>query len=137
MKRDRFLRLVREALDSLPAEFRRHIHNLAVLVEDRPAGSSADARTGHSESRSPASRRVPPPRSARPKPLLMGKFVGVPTIQKSIFDLPLSPNHVIIYQKNIEAVCSTDAEIREQVRRTVIHELGHYFGLNESQLWDV
>jgi predicted Zn-dependent protease with MMP-like domain len=44
---------------------------------------------------------------------------------------------VILYQKNIEAVCRGKRELREQIRRTVIHELGHYFGLDESQLKDV
>ena len=43
----------------------------------------------------------------------------------------------MLYQKNIEAVCSSEDEIREQIRRTVIHELGHYFGMDENQLKDV
>jgi predicted Zn-dependent protease with MMP-like domain len=43
----------------------------------------------------------------------------------------------VLYQKNIEAVCCCEAEIREQIRRTVIHELGHYFGMDEDQLKDV
>jgi hypothetical protein len=42
-----------------------------------------------------------------------------------------------LYQKNIEAVCSSEPEIREQIRRTIIHELGHYFGMTEEQLKDV
>ena len=57
--------------------------------------------------------------------------------QKSTFDLPTGPDHVVLYQKNIEAVCSSEAEIRHQIRQTLIHELGHYFGLNEEQLKDV
>jgi predicted Zn-dependent protease with MMP-like domain len=56
---------------------------------------------------------------------------------KSIFDLPTGPDHIVPYQKNIEAVCSNEAEVREQIRLTVIHELGHYFGMDESQLKDV
>jgi len=43
----------------------------------------------------------------------------------------------VFYQKNIEAVCSSEAEVCEQIRRTVIHELGHYFGMDENQLKDV
>jgi predicted Zn-dependent protease with MMP-like domain len=43
----------------------------------------------------------------------------------------------VLYQKNIEAVCSTETEVRDQIRLTVIHELGHYFGLDENQLKDV
>ena len=54
-----------------------------------------------------------------------------------LFDLPSGPDHIVLYQKNIEAVCSSEAEVRQQIRLTVIHELGHYFGLDEEQLKDV
>jgi Zn-dependent peptidase ImmA (M78 family) len=56
---------------------------------------------------------------------------------RSIFDLPTGPDYIVLYQKNIEAVCSSEAEVCEQIRLTVIHELGHYFGLDEEQLKDV
>jgi predicted Zn-dependent protease with MMP-like domain len=61
----------------------------------------------------------------------------VPATQKSFFDLRTGPGYVVLYQKNIEAVCSSESEIRDQIRRTVIHELGHYFGMDEDQLRDV
>ena len=61
----------------------------------------------------------------------------MPKTKKSSFDLPTGPDHIVLYQKNIEAVCSNGAEVREQIRLTVIHELGHYFGLDENQLKDV
>jgi len=51
--------------------------------------------------------------------------------------LPTSKTRKVLYQKNIEAVCSSEAEVREQIRLTVIHELGHYFGMDEEQLKDV
>jgi len=51
--------------------------------------------------------------------------------------LPSGPDHIVLYQKNIESVCSNEAEVREQIRLTVIHELGHYFGMDENQLKDV
>ena len=69
--------------------------------------------------------------------LLLGLFHGVPTTKKSIFDLPMGPDHIVLYQNNIEAVCSSEAEVRDQIRLTVIHELGHYFGMDENQLKDV
>jgi hypothetical protein len=47
------------------------------------------------------------------------------------------PCHIVLYQKNIEAVCSNEAEVRHQIRQTLIHELGHYFGMTEEQLKDV
>lgn len=125
MTRERFVRLVEEALDSLPQRFRERVHNVAVLVEDYPP-----------QQRRP--RRRPRPRSLPPaRALTLGVFVGVPATRKSVFDLPTGPDHIVLYQKNIEAVCRSDGEIREQVRLTVIHELGHYFGLDEEQLRDV
>jgi predicted Zn-dependent protease with MMP-like domain len=48
--------------------------------------------------------------------------------------MPAGPDHIVLYQKNIEAVCSSEAEVRQQIRLRVIHELGHYFGMDEEQL---
>ena len=75
--------------------------------------------------------------SRTPRSLLMGVFQGVPANQRSVFDLYAGPNRIVLYQKNIEAVCRNEAEIRHEVRQTVLHELGHYFGMNEFQLKDV
>ncbi len=105
-------------MDSLPEHFRAHIHNVAVLVEDFPSEQD-DEKLG---------------RERGPRTIILGLFHGVPMTKKSIFDLSTGPDYIVLYQKNIEAVCSTDAEVREQVRRTVIHEVGHYFGLSESEL---
>ena len=118
MKREHFVKVVEEALDSLPQEFRSRIRNVAVLVEDVPPNQ-------------------PSPQSGQQRRLLLGVFHGVPTTKKSIFDLPSGPDHIVVYQKNIKAVCSSEAEVREQIRLTVIHELGHYFGMDENQLKDV
>jgi len=118
MTRDEFAKVVEQSLDSLPHEFRSRIKNVAVLVEDAP-------------------RNQPLPRPGQPRRLLLGLFHGVPTTKKSIFNLPMGPDHVVLYQKNIEAVCSTEAEVRKQIRLTLIHELGHYFGMDEEQLKDV
>jgi len=119
MKREHFVEVVEETLDSLPREFRSRIRNVAVLVEDMPPNQPS------------------PPQPVQQKHLLLGLFHGVPTTKKSIFDLPTGPDHIVLYQKNIEAVCSSEAEVREQIRLTVIHELGHYFGMDEEQLKDV
>jgi predicted Zn-dependent protease with MMP-like domain len=118
MKREHFVKVVEEALDSLPQEFRSRIRNVAVLVEDRPPNQ-------------------PSPQSGQPRRLLLGLFQGVPTTKKSIFDLQTGPDYIVLYQKNIEAVCSSETEVRQQIRLTVIHELGHYFGMDENQLKDV
>jgi predicted Zn-dependent protease with MMP-like domain len=124
VKREQFIQLVEEVLDSLPMEFRERMHNLAVLVEDRPKPRR--------KPRGPVGKT-----GLRPRNLVLGIFQGVPATQKSVFDLSVGPSHIVLYQKNIEAVCWNEAEIRHEVRQTVLHELGHYFGMNESQLKDV
>ncbi len=111
MDRERFTQLVREALDALPQRFRERIRNVAVVVEDLPPDG---ADTGDD--------------------LLMGLFEGTPVTEKSVWDLQPGPDRVVLYQRNIEAVCDSDDEIREEVRLTVLHELGHYFGMDEDQL---
>ena len=125
MKQEHFIRLVEEVLESLPREFRERIHNLAIFVEDRPR-------------RSKKSRRVADKGSpGDPRGLVLGVYQGRPATQRSVFDLPTGPDRIVLYQKNIEAVCSSEAEIRHEVRQTVLHELGHYFGMDEAQLRDV
>jgi predicted Zn-dependent protease with MMP-like domain len=116
MEREAFAKVMQEVLDSLPEEFRDRIRNVAVLVKDYPPGQTP---------------------SSHPRKLLLGLFHGIPMTKKSVFNLPTGPDYVVLYQKNIEAVCSTEEEIREQIRLTVIHEFGHYFGMNEEQLKDV
>jgi len=118
MKREHFVKVVEEALDSLPQEFRSRIKNVAILVADFPPNQS-------------------PPQPGWQRRLLLGIFHVVPPTKKSVFDLPTGPAHIVLYQKNIEAVCSNEAEVRQQIRLTLMHELGHYFGLDENQLKDV
>lgn len=119
MSRELFRKAVGEALDSLPEEFRKRIRNVAVLVEDLPPDQL-------------------PSSPDRPRRILLGLFHGVPLTMKSVFHGPIgAPDYVVLYQKNIEAVCSTEAEVREQIRLTVVHEMGHYFGMTEEQLRDV
>ncbi|HSC77691.1 MAG TPA: metallopeptidase family protein [Candidatus Acidoferrales bacterium] len=113
MERKKFERLVEETLAKLPARYRDLLENVVIIVQDYPAGQ----------------KRTPP----GDEDLLMGEFVGVPRTEKSVFE-PGPPDQVLLYQKNIEAVCESEDEIREEVRLTVLHELGHYFGLEEDEL---
>ena len=94
MKREHFVKVVDEALDSPPQEFRSRIRNVSGLVEDMPPNQ-------------------PSPQPGQQRRLLLGLFHGVPTTKKSIFDLPMGPDHIVLYQRNIEAVCSSEVEVRE------------------------
>lgn len=118
MKREAFVKVVEETLDSLPREFRARIRNLAILVEDFPP-------------------HQPPAEPGQERQLLLGIFHGVPATRKSTFDLSSGPDHIVLYQKNIEAVSGSEVEVRHQIRQTLLHELGHYFGMTEDQLRDV
>ncbi len=120
MTRNEFIRLVEKVLDSLPSHVEEKIENLAFVVEDTPPGQL-----------------VPEP--GADDRLLMGVFEGVPLTQRSTWEAPgvLGPDRIVLYQKNIEAVCETESEIRREVRLTLLHELGHYFGMTEDQLDDV
>lgn len=112
MDRMRFEKLVEQSLARLPELFRSKLTNIAIIVEDLP------------------------PREAERDDLLLGLFHGVPLTDKSVFQASL-PDRIFLYQKNIEAVCSSDEEIRREIRDTLLHELGHYFGLNEDELRDI
>jgi predicted Zn-dependent protease with MMP-like domain len=118
MEREQFTKVVAEVMDSLPREYRHRIRNVAVLVEDLPPDQT-------------------PAQAGQPKRIVLGLFHGVPMTHKSVFQLPAGPDYIVLYQKNIEAICHNEAEVREQIRRTVIHEFGHYFGMTEEQLKDV
>jgi predicted Zn-dependent protease with MMP-like domain len=93
MKCERFVRMGEEALDWLPREFRTRIRNLAVLVEALPSNQ-------------------PSPQSGQQSVCFWVLFYGVPATKNSVFDLPTRPDRIVLYRGNIEAVCSSDAEVR-------------------------
>jgi len=79
MKREDFISVAEETLESLPEEFRSRIQNVAILVEDFP-------------------RTQLPSRPGQPRRLLLGVFHGVPATQRSVFDLSVGPSHIVLYQ---------------------------------------
>ena len=116
MQRDRFETLVEQAVRELPPFFQEKLENLAIVVED-----------------------VPPPdiQAQFPNQVLLGLYQGVPAPDRSVWSHHPYPDMISIYQRNIEYVCSSEAEIVQQVRQTVMHEIGHYFGFNEEELEDM
>ena len=109
MERTKFEALVEQALNDLPRTFREKLTNVAIIVEDLP------------------------PEEAESEALLLGLFHGIPRTEKSVF-LSSPPDRIFLYQRNIEAVCTSEAEVRRQIRETLLHEVGHYFGLREDEL---
>jgi predicted Zn-dependent protease with MMP-like domain len=109
MERSKFEALVAQALRRLPRTFREKLTNVAIIVEDLPL------------------------KEAESEGLLLDMFHGIPRTQKSVF-LSTPPGRIVLYQRNIEAMCASEAEVRRQIRATLLHELGHYFGLSEDDL---
>ena len=114
-----FVKLVDEAMASLPEQFLPYLENLAVEVRPRPTREQL------------ASMDLPP---GTP---LLGMYHGVPLTQKSV-DAPFDwPEVVFIFQRSIEEVCETPEEVVDEIRTTVLHEIGHHFGFEEDELDDL
>ena len=116
LSREDFESLVDEALSSLPEEVQRWLDNVAIVVADRPSPEQ-QARTG-----------------LGPGSLLFGLYEGVPKTRRGVTYGEVIPDKILIFQRPIEMVCRTPAQVRSQVRRTVLHEIGHHLGLDEDEL---
>ncbi len=115
MDSTRFEELVSEAIDSLPDDFKERLDNVAIIVEDLP--SPAEAR-----------------RFGRRRGLLLGLYQGQPLTRRDSRYGMAFPDKITIFRKNLEAISHSDAEIREEIRRTVLHEIAHHFGIDDSRL---
>jgi predicted Zn-dependent protease with MMP-like domain len=116
VSRDVFERLVDLALEEIPTPFARLLDNVVIDVEDMP-----DARTCESVG-------VADPR------MLLGLYHGVPLTNRHVEEPPRLPDRISIYHLNIQRLCRTREELIRQIRKTVLHEVGHYFGLDEEDL---
>jgi predicted Zn-dependent protease with MMP-like domain len=121
MNPHRFQRLVAKALRELPPQFRARIENVEVLIEDEP------------DPRLLAEVGVPAGGS------LLGLYQGIPLTERTTAYSMVLPDRLTIFRKPIEQACASDWEIRHQVRKTVVHEVAHYFGISDRQLheWGV
>jgi predicted Zn-dependent protease with MMP-like domain len=111
-----FADAVSEALDSLPDDFDPYMEDLVVDIEDSPDDETM-AELGMKDRRS-----------------LLGLYRGVPLTNRSVGQMLRIPERIVLYQRNIERICRTRDEVVNQIRRTVLHEVGHHFGLGEAQL---
>jgi predicted Zn-dependent protease with MMP-like domain len=109
---ERFEELVADALDEIPDDLWRLMDNVAVVVRDGIEGSS-----------------------------LLGLYDGIPLTERDAsYDGMVLPDRISIFRRPILAMCTDEAEVVEQVRITVIHEVAHHFGIDDARLtelgWD-
>ncbi len=118
MDRETFEILVDEAVDSLPDDIKAWLDNVAIVVADQPTPDQLEGL------------------GLRPGDLLLGRYVGVPKTHRGITYGETLPDKIVIFQRNVERFCRSPRECREQVRKTVLHEIGHHFGLADAELRD-
>ena len=106
---ERFEELVAEALQGLPEKFANAMENVAVIVEDHASGRA-----------------------------LFGLYEGIPLTKRG----PMSyggvlPDRITLYQDTISGFCDSEEELIQQVRKTVIHEVAHHFGISDERLTEL
>jgi predicted Zn-dependent protease with MMP-like domain len=119
MNRAAFERLVAEAVRLIPARFRREMKNLALVVEAEPSAELL------------AEMEIEPPDS------LYGLYQGTPLTERSWGWGNALPDRITIYQRPIEEDCDDEDEMRAVIGETLIHEVGHYFGLSEAEIEEI
>jgi predicted Zn-dependent protease with MMP-like domain len=112
---DGFRRSLAEAEAALPPEFRRHLRDVPIVVQDLPSRALLSTLEA-------------------PTPDLLGLFVGVPRTLKSTHDLPGPPDTIYLFKRNLERSCVDADDLAEQIGVTLLHELGHYLGMEEDDL---
>ncbi len=112
---EEFEALVAKALDDLPEEFAKLLENVAVVVEEEPTEEELASV------------------DLDPEDDLLGLYQGVPLAERDSFYGGL-PDRVVIYRGPILRLCTSRREVIREVRDTVVHELGHHFGLDEDEM---
>jgi predicted Zn-dependent protease with MMP-like domain len=113
MERAAFEQIVEEEYQALPDLFRQKLDNVRIVVEDQPEHQHA-----------------------RDRSILLGLYQGIP-LNKRGNDYgvyPVVPDTITLYQGNIERIAASPEEVRTQIRSTLIHEIGHYYGMSEADI---
>jgi predicted Zn-dependent protease with MMP-like domain len=117
MTRERFEEIAQEVFDELPEIFGNKVENVHLVIEEYPGEEVlAEMHAG--------------------KTSLLGLYQGIPLTHRGSWygTHPTTPDKISLFQKNIEASCRNDEEISNSIREVVLHELGHYFGMNEKEI---
>ena len=117
MDRRRFEALVAEALEEIPEPFRAHLESVAVVIEDEPAPELLRDMGLH-------------PR----RDTLFGLYEGTPLQERAVDETLALPDRITIFYRPLVRAFRTPGAIRREIRKTVIHELGHLFGLEDDDI---
>ena len=119
MTKEKFEKLVEQALLEIPRRFRKEMRNVAVVVEDEPSPELLAEM------------------EVEPGDTLFGLYQGTPLPERSWSHGNTLPDRISIYQQPIVEACADEDEIRDCVAETVIHEFGHYFGMSEEEIEEI
>jgi predicted Zn-dependent protease with MMP-like domain len=116
--REEFERIAEEEFEALPEVFRTRMENVHLVVEDSDSGEKRRRAGVYSGS------------------MLLGLYEGVPLSKRGTeYGMyPVVPDRITLFQKNIEATVSSDAELRARIREVIVHELAHHFGMTEREI---
>ncbi len=122
ISRAKFEQLVADALRLIPAELRRYMNNVAIVVEEAPSAALC-RQMGLAEDET-----------------LYGLYSGTPLTERAFGGEPLLPDRITIYRRPLLEDFYDPDEIRDEIARTVIHEIAHHFGIDDERLaelgWD-
>jgi predicted Zn-dependent protease with MMP-like domain len=119
MTREHFEQLVSDALASIPARFRRAIHNVAIVVEDEPPPELLEEM------------------DIEPPDTLLGLYQGTPLTDRRWDYGNTLPDRVVLFQGPIQRDSEGEDDMVVAIGETLIHELGHYFGLSEEEIEEI
>jgi predicted Zn-dependent protease with MMP-like domain len=118
MDRSSFEKLVERSLERLPGKFRNKLRNIMIEIEDEPSEEVLDDMGIEDGT-------------------LFGLYQGVPLTERDWNFGNVLPDRIVIYQRPIEGAASSPEEIEEIVLDTVVHEIGHYFGFDDAELYSI
>ena len=111
---------VARLIDRLPRQFREQLRNVEFVVEDRPSEELLLAEDMDPEEET-----------------LYGLYQGIPLPERSSLDPPLLPDKITIFAEALLEDFPDPEELREEIRLTVLHEIAHYFGMDEEEIEDL
>ncbi len=119
LDREKFEELVNKAYEKIPERFKQKMENVEIIVEDSPTPEDLEQLRIRGEN------------------LLLGFYRGTPLPKRSVWQVARLPDKIVLFQRNIERMCRGEKEIEERVYEVLLHEIGHYFGLSDKEIYEL